>query len=457
MLGIVEFAVLFASVYAGVWLRRLGIFNPFQLEPAALMLFARALVFATAVSMSMVSMGLYQSRLREGFLGVLLRLSVSFMMAAVALALVFYVVPALLVGRGALTLAVIVAYVALAAGRYRFLKTVDQSVLRRRVLVLGAGERAANFSKLRRRSDQRGFRIVGFVHVQGERDVLDEAQVIQLDQPLLELVRELEVDEIVVAVNDRRRNFPTHELLDCRLSGIEIVDSLTFFERETGRVMLELLHPSWLIFSEGFNRGPVRGHVERGFDVVASFLLLLVTLPLLALSALAIVADGGWRMPVLYRQVRIGENGRPFQLLKFRSMRVDAELDGIAKWAQRNDSRVTRVGRVIRKMRIDELPQIYNILRGDMSFVGPRPERPEFVTRLAETIPYYEERHRVKPGLTGWAQLNYPYGASEQDAAEKLQFDLYYIKNHSLLLDILVLMQTAEVVLFGKGTPGAKR
>jgi sugar transferase (PEP-CTERM system associated) len=216
-------------------------------------------------------------------------------------------------------------------------------------------------------------------------------------------------------------------------------------------VRLDVLNPSWMIFGDGFRRDPIRLFSERAFDLLASLALLALTWPLMVLTMLAIKLEDGWRAPLLYRQKRIGYESQPFDVLKFRSMSTCAESDGQARWATENDSRVTRVGAIIRKVRIDELPQILNVLAGDMSFVGPRPERPEFVDDLGRKIPYYRERHCVKPGITGWAQLCYPYGSSEHDAAEKLQYDLYYVKNHSLLFDLMILLQTAEVVLWGKG------
>ena len=262
----------------------------------------------------------------------------------------------------------------------------------------------------------------------------------------------LGIDEIVVAVKEQRGGvLPLRELLDCRLNGIEIIELATFLERETGKVYLDVLIPSWMIFSQGFRRDLIRRYSERAFDVLASLVLLVAALPLMALTVLAIKLEEGLRAPILYGQPRVGYAGRVFRVLKFRSMRVDAEKDGRARWASANDDRVTRVGRFIRKVRIDELPQLFNVLGGRMSFVGPRPERPEFVQQLAETIPYYDVRHSVKPGITGWAQLCYPYGASEKDAVEKLQYDLYYVKNHGLLFDILILLQTVEVILLGKG------
>jgi sugar transferase (PEP-CTERM system associated) len=271
------------------------------------------------------------------------------------------------------------------------------------------------------------------------------------NEDLISICEAERVDEIVVAMDDRRRQFPMDQLLECRLEGVEIIELVTFLERETGKVRLDVLNPSWMIFSEGFRQGRVHGSLERAFDIAASLVLLAVALPLMIITALAIKLTEGPRASILYRQVRVGQYGRPFKLLKFRSMREDAERDGKAQWAQKNDSRVTKIGSFIRLTRIDELPQIINVLRGEMSFVGPRPERPEFVNQLNEKIPYYRERHSIKPGITGWAQLCYPYGSSEQDATEKLQYDLFYVKNHSLLFYLAILVQTVEVIVWRKG------
>jgi sugar transferase (PEP-CTERM system associated) len=259
----------------------------------------------------------------------------------------------------------------------------------------------------------------------------------------------------VVAVDERRRTdqggFPLDELLDCKLNGIEVVDELRFLERESGTLNIRSLSPGWLVFSDGFSFSPLRDLLERGFDLLASALLLVLSAPLMVLAVVAIKLEEGLRAPLIYSQERVGFGGRVFRVHKFRSMRVDAEKDGKAVWAQKNDNRVTRVGQFIRNTRIDELPQIFNVLKGEMSFVGPRPERPQFVEQLAQQIPFYRERHRVKPGITGWAQLCYPYGASMQDAEEKLKYDLYYIKNHSLLFDLYILVRTVEVILLGNG------
>ena len=235
------------------------------------------------------------------------------------------------------------------------------------------------------------------------------------------------------------------------MSGINVLELATFFERRAGKIRLDMVNPSWLYLSEGFHVSMFRKVAKRVVDILAVLMLLPVALPFMILVTIAIKLEGGGRGPVLYSQVRVKQDGEPFNIYKFRSMVTDAEKDGVAKWASKNDSRITRVGRIIRKGRLDELPQLFNVLKGDMSFVGPRPERPEFVEKLAESIPYYEERHRVKPGLTGWAQVCYSYGDTEEDSIQKLQYDLYYVKNYSVLLDLLILLQTAEVVLLGKG------
>lgn len=449
VLGLVEAGAFLVAFYAGVYLR-------FSDQPAAIdesvgPLLPRGIIFSLVLVVALVAVGLYQARLREGRTGIVLREIAGFALGGAGLALIFYLFPTVFTGRGALALALLLAFIASVVLRLFFYRTVDVETLKRRVLVLGAGERAASVTRYRRRVDQRGFTIVGFVHVRGERDAVDPGRVFHLHGSLLELAREYQVEEIVVAIDDRRRSFPMDELLDCRMSGVAVIELLTFYEREYGKVRLDLIHPSWLVFTDGYAQGTFRAYIKRSFDIAAALALLVPALPVMVVTAIAILIEDGWRQPIFYLQTRTGEHGRPFRVIKFRSMVVDAEKEGAAQWATQNDARVTRVGAFIRKTRIDELPQILNVLKGDMSFVGPRPERPEFNLQLARAIPYYDERHRVKPGITGWAQLCYPYGASEEDAREKLQYDLYYVKNHSLFLDFVILLQTVEVVLFGKG------
>jgi sugar transferase (PEP-CTERM system associated) len=365
---------------------------------------------------------------------------------------IYYAVPALFLGRGALVLTAGIAFLSAFLVRVVFDRVVDEEVFKRRIIVFGAGRRASSIAKLRRRSDRRGFAVVGYLPADGDEPGLVPGDLcIDARGSLLAYCDQHLVDEIVVAMDDRRRGFPMDQLLECRLEGVEITELVTFFERETGKVRLDVLNPSWMIFSDGFRQGRVHNLLERLFDITASLMLLIVALPIMVLTIIAIKVEDGLRAPVLYRQTRVGQYGRPFKLMKFRSMRIDAESKGKPIWATKNDSRVTRIGTFIRKTRIDELPQILNVLRGEMSFVGPRPERPEFVSQLNERIPYYRERHSIKPGLTGWAQLCYPYGSSEQDAAEKLQYDLFYVKNHSPLFYLAIVVQTVEVIVWGKG------
>jgi len=449
ILFLVESAALIGMLYVAVLVRFDHPLGHMQLKLGPL--WPRALLFAFLMQMTMVAMGLYSARLRATYAGILMRTATSVCIATAAVALIYYFLPDLFLGRGVMAFSAFGALVAVGSVRLAFSRLADESVFKRRVLVYGSGRQAMSISQLRRRADQRGFTIVGYIRPEGDREMVPAERLLLPEQSLLELARDQSVDEIVVAMDDRRRAFPVQELLECRLGGVDVIDLVSFLERETGKVRLDVLNPSWMIFSDGFRRDPVRLVSERAFDLFASVALLAITWPVMLLAVIAIKLEDGFGAPVLYRQKRVGLESREFHVLKFRSMVIDAEKDGQARWAEKRDTRVTRVGACIRKVRIDELPQIINVLRGDMSFVGPRPERPEFVAELNEKIPYYRERHCVKPGITGWAQLCYPYGSSEHDAAEKLQYDLYYVKNHSLLFDLVILLQTAEVVLWGKG------
>ncbi len=446
MLGVVEVVILVSSIYLGASLRFAGEDQPLK---AVGPLLPKALIFALVMISVMTAVGLYKSNLREGVAGMLLRIGISILFGLAAMSFVFYLFPSLFLGRGAFGLAFAAALTSIVLTRIIFFKVVNQEAMKRRILVLGTGKRAAALAQqLRRKVDRRGFVIVAYAHVIGEQDAIPPQHIVHLDVPLLEYADQQQVDEIVVAVEDRRKGLPVHQLLDCKMSGIEVVDMLTFFERQGGKIRLDLLHPSWLIYSDGFLSGFFQSYTKRMFDIVASLVLLSVAWPFMIIAAIAIKLESPGS--ILYRQIRVGQNWRLIQVLKFRSMCSDAEKDG-PQWAGKNDSRVTRVGAFIRKARIDELPQLWNVLKGEMSFVGPRPERPMFVEQLSQTIPYYAERHRVKPGITGWAQIRYPYGSTEKDAVEKLQYDLYYVKNYSLFLDLLILFQTAEVILWGRG------
>jgi sugar transferase (PEP-CTERM system associated) len=333
--------------------------------------------------------------------------------------------------------------------RLIFLRLSDSNLFKRRVLVLGVGERASRIAKIAASDCNRTFTPVAFISPAELGSPSGSSHSVGgggLDE-IMPVAYRHRAQEVVVAADDRR-GLPLQQLLQCRLSGIRVTGYLDFVERETKTVDLDALQPGWFIFSDGFRQRGAAKLVKRCFDIVVSTLILLFTLPLMLLTALLIVCDSPG--PALYRQERVGLGGRPFTLFKFRSMRVDAE-NGVAQWAAAKDPRITLVGRIIRKLRVDELPQLFNVLRGDMSFVGPRPERPVFVQRFAQQIPFYIERHCVKPGITGWAQINYPYGASLEDARNKLAYDLYYVKNQGLFLDLVIVVQTLRVVLWADG------
>ena len=324
-------------------------------------------------------------------------------------------------------------------------------LLPHRVLVLGTGPEARLVEASLAAAVPSGLQLVGFHALDKVRErVVSPSRVITVGDSLEATVRELGVHEIIIAVRQQRGGvLPLRQLLNCRLAGVEITELARFFERVHGKVPIELLKVSWLIYGNGYRQGWLRTSVKRLFDLAAALSLLFLTLPVMLLAAIAIALESG--APVVYRQQRVGFGGKIFTLFKFRSMGHDAEREGKARWAVARDPRVTRVGRVIRRLRVDELPQLFNVLRGEMSFVGPRPERPEFVEMLIGQVPFYAVRQSVKPGLTGWAQVRYSYGATVEQSIRKLEYDLYYVKNHSLALDVIVLLETVRVVLLGEG------
>jgi sugar transferase (PEP-CTERM system associated) len=347
-------------------------------------------------------------------------------------------------------LALTAAIAVLLAMRIFSAYTTPSYLMRQRVLIFGTGSRAKMVGNELVKSDPT-VDLVGYYAGPNEQEAMVSAWgLLSMTNSLTDIVAEQQVDEIVVALTERRGgSMPLRELLDCKLQGVRVVDIATHFERTLGQIRLESLSAGWLIFGEGFGSGWVRAIVKRIFDMVCASLLIVLTLPVMLITVLLILLEDGF--PILYRQERVGLNGRLFNVVKFRSMRTDAEKDGKPRWAAASDDRITRVGRVIRKLRIDELPQLFGVLSGSMSMVGPRPERPYFVDKLTQEIPYYAVRHSVKPGVTGWAQVRYQYGASVEDSAAKLQYDLYYVKNHSLLLDIVVMFETIGVVVMRKG------
>jgi len=445
----IESLILFSSVYVAA-LVLFGSLDEFERLTGPIA--PKALIVAVVILVNLIAMGLYQFHQRIYFREAVIRVVVGIAAGCLVLAAISYVLPAVMISRDMAGIAVVYAFALLLVVRYGFVRTVDENVFRHRTLVYGAGGRASSIRDLRRRADRRGFKVVGTVAAPGDTIVGEKASLTMDGKSITEFAIERNADEIVVAMDDRRGNLPVRELLDAKIRGINVIDLMEFLERETGKIRIDLVNPGWLIFSSGFRTSSFRRFTKRLVDIVASATLLLVSWPIILLIAFAIKIEDGISAPVLYRQRRVGRGHELFFVLKFRSMAVDAESDGKAVWAAEDDDRVTRVGQFLRKFRLDELPQLFNVLRGQMSLVGPRPERPEFVEGLLESIPYYAERHSVNPGVTGWAQLRYSYGSTEEDAIEKLQYDLYYVKNQSLILDIMIILQTVEVVLWSKGS-----
>ena len=450
-LGMIEAVVFLLSFHAAVFIR-------FSNDSAVIgeligPLWPKSIVFALVMMLSMIGLGLYvrSSWSWEGRSAMFLRVLACFVFAIFPLSFVFYVAPELSVWRGPALLSLVVSLVGIISVRLIFFGVVDQELFKRRVLVLGAGKNACEIRKLEGKPALHGISVVGYAHMSRDHDVVENERVINPDCPLRDVVREHQVDEIVVALDDRRKSLPVHELLDCKMDGVRVFDLLTFFERETGKIRLELVHPSWLFLSDGFRTSNVSLVLKRSLDILISLLFLPLFLPVMLIVVVAIWLESPSESPILYKQTRVGSGDKEFLIYKFRSMRANAEENGLAQWAKKHDARVTRVGAIIRKIRLDELPQLFNVIKGDMSFVGPRPERPEFVKQLVEQYPYYRERHRMRPGLTGWAQIRYEYGDTFEDAFEKLQYDLYYVKNSSIFLDLLIIIHTVEVILMGKG------
>ena len=404
--------------------------------------------FGAVMLTAMIAVGVYNAESLRSLRYAGARLLVAVSLGTIALSFVDWLLNGAHFWRSTLAYAMALAVVFLVANRLIIGGILGAQAFRRRVLVLGAGHRADRLRQLGEKREA-GFVIVGYVGMSDSKPVIDEAINRNAIHNLKRFVENLGVSEVVLALEERRNSLPLQDLLRIKTAGVHVNDFSSFIERETGRVDLDTVNPSWLIFSDGFSSGRmVSSAVKRAFDVVASGVLLLLTLPLIALFALLVKLDSPG--PAFFRQRRIGLYGEPFELIKLRSMRADAEKGG-AKWAEKNDPRITRVGHFIRKLRIDELPQAWNVLTGRMSFVGPRPEVPAFVEDLEGTLPFYAERHMVKPGITGWAQINLPYGASVEDARAKLEYDLYYAKNYTPFLDLLILLQTLRVILWPEG------
>jgi sugar transferase (PEP-CTERM system associated) len=382
---------------------------------------------------------------------IFLRLMPSFALGFCIITVIVYFLPSLQVKRDVMTAGFLFAALGILLTRVVYLKSARYTFPGSRVIFLGSGVLAESCSQLAmsntstHRAD-----VVGFISVPTEESCVPDAAILQRAESLLATARQHQANEIVVSVQNRRGGgLPIQELLECKSNGIKVTDSAAFFEREACQIRVDSLQPSWLVFGNGFDQSFARLFVKRSFDLVVSLAISIISMPVMTLTALVIWLED--RGPIFYQQERVGKGGRVYRVLKFRSMQSNAEKPGTPQWAAKNDPRTTRVGAIIRKLRIDELPQILNVLKGEMSFVGPRPERPYFVKQLSETVPFYDIRHSIKPGITGMAQVRYQYGASVEDSVQKLQYDLYYVKNNSLFLDMLILIDTVRVVLLGEG------
>jgi sugar transferase (PEP-CTERM system associated) len=431
-----------AGVYLG-FLLRFG-----EGDPSSLMDLPHMVAFISVPLLFSYIFELYNREKHLKARDLLLRTLVSVVVSFIALTSVYYMMPAVKFGRGIFAISLVFFWVLQFLWHLCFLALQNSSQLARRVLVLGTGPLAKKVGDLIESTNHQHV-LKGYVDLTGEAVTVPEYAIVGKGSSLFETIRFQKAHKLVISLSERRGVLPLQVVLKCKMSGIEVIDAPSFYEELTGKLLIENITPSSFFFSDGFRITHLKRLSKRIFDILCSLAGLLVSVSFFPFIAALIKLNS--RGPVFFRQKRVGELEKEFTLYKFRTMREDAEKTTGAVWAEKDDPRITSIGRFLRKMRLDELPQFYNVLRGDMSFIGPRPERPEFVKRLKEIIPYYPERHFVKPGLTGWAQIRYPYGASTEDAVEKLRYDLYYIKHLSLFLDMLIMLETVKVMLFGRG------
>jgi len=449
LLILAESALVYGAIIGAVYLR-VG-FEDAPLELVVKNGYWKAAVAAFFCLAAFYLFDLYDFLVMHDRKELVLRLVQALGLAWIALAFSFYTFPGLMLGRGISLIALPLALALMVLWRVSIHWFLGHPNFGERILIVGSGNLAVELAREVLDRPDAGYRIVGFVGT--DADLLGKSlinpRVIGLTDQLADIVKREGIDRIVVAMGERRGQLPTNELLQLSLAGqVTIEEGASFYERLTSRVSLNMLRPSWLIFTGRGRQAKVAELLRSAVHWLVALFGLILSLPIIIVTAILIKLES--RGPIFYKQDRVGKNGRAFTLAKFRSMRVDAEESGPV-WASKGDTRTTRVGRIIRKIRIDEIPQFWNILKGEMSFVGPRPERPHFVAQLAQEIPFYEQRHLIAPGLTGWAQIKYPYGASTEDARQKLQYDLFYIKNQGLILDAIILFETIKIILFGRG------
>lgn len=437
-------------LYFVIWLALVARFSQIGEAPPTFYDYtAEKFFYVVIVYLVLLATGLYRLDTCRDLKMSAARLSVSMVLAFFAISIALFMFPDITIWRSVAVYAIVFTYLILIFGRFIFLFFVDHESIEKRVIVLGAGSRAKRVLESNNKATS-NVKFIAFLKMSENETEIKNAIYYSDIESLEKFVEYEACQEIVVANEERRGTLPLADLLACKINGTYISEAASFIEQQVGALNLAMFNPSWMIFSDGFDNTKKRDlFLKRLFDIIASAILLIVSTPVIILTAIAVKLTSSG--PVFYRQTRVGLMGQDFDVLKFRSMTANAEADGVPKWAKQDDSRVTLVGKFIRKTRIDEIPQIFNVFRGQMSFVGPRPERPYFVEQLTEKIPMYDKRNTVKPGITGWAQLNYPYGASEEDSKRKLEYDLYYIKNYSIFLDLLILVQTIRVVLWPDG------
>jgi len=442
---ILEFCVLFGSILTGELISGHSHLSSYHLLLVSWL-------YASLVIITMSAMGFYNRHQRETFRNTSIKFFIVFSCTFLIMSSIFYSWPEIAISRLTFLYSAIISIVCILIIRSIFYYFRKKDVMsRKKILVYGAGNRANLIGQLKRKTDQMYYNCIGFIALPEEEIKVDQHLILPMPDDLFKYVKDNNIEEVIVALDDKRKKLPIRALLNCKVYGINILELTTFFEQNSGRIQLQSVHASTLVFSSGFIRSNLDNRMKRLVDLLSALFLFLVTWPIMLLTILAIKIESGFKGTVFYKQIRVGQHNENFEVIKFRSMSENAEQNG-AQWAQENDVRVTKVGRFIRKVRIDELPQLINVITGDMSFVGPRPERPEFVKDFAKTIQFYEIRHFVKPGITGWAQVCYPYGATDEDTKNKLEFDLYYLKNYSLFLDIMIILQTIQVILWRQGS-----
>ena len=442
---------IFASVFLSIWIT-MG-FEAFVYDHY---IWLKILLITAVCQVCLYYNDMYDFKISENYKEIGFRLIQALGFSAIFLAFIYLLLPQAIIGTGIFLIGVAFVVLLIVSWRFCYTMVIYRGLFNQSIILLGSAELIKNIKQEISDRKDCGYDIVAEVPEANRKDKKDDDSrknpqnvIGQKYEGLSDLARAKGIEKVIVALVEKRNNFPFNELLKCRVNGIEVIDGNSFYEMLTGKLVVKAINPSWLIFSEGFRKSRTRRFLKRSVDLILSFIMLAVFLPLMGIIAILIKLDS--RGPAIFSQDRVGENGKSYLMHNFRSMVQDAEKISGPVWAQDDDMRITRVGKVIRKLRIDELPQLWNVLKGNMSFVGPRPEREHFVRQLEKKVPYYSERFTVKPGITGWAQVSYGYGASEEDTIEKLNYDLFYIKNMSFFMDLMIVLRTIKIVLFIKG------